>query len=258
MAESSLSSVSDADERLSKARANFFIAAVGAFCAAFFFCFRSFFPIAYTFLFVAVPILLALTSLTLGVAEILRQRRGVLMHVESEGIALYPFIFPFYASSISSVFLMSCGPIALLLFLIHPDAISGLILGFSYSFLGYTMLKMTAYRPSRIHRSPLITLGPNHLSIQPLLHDNPTRIRWDRNPQIEGFELFVANKEPHQLMHVSTRDSEEALVFEMRGMPICYWQLARLMNHFVAHPEDRATLGTPEGPQLVTDILAAG
>ena len=258
MAESSLSSVSDADERLSKARANFFIAAVGAFCAAFFFCFRSFFPIAYTFLFVVVPILLALASLTLGVAEILQQRRGVLMHVESEGIALYPFVFPFYVSSISSVFLMSCGPIALLLFLIHPDAISGLILGFSYSFLGYTMLKMTAYRPSRIHRSPLITLGPNHLSIQPLLHDNPTRIRWDRNPQIEGFELFVANKEPHQLMHVSTRDSEEALVFEMRGMPICYWQLARLMNHFVAHPEDRATLGTPEGPQLVTDILAAG
>ena len=46
--------------------------------------------------------------------------------------------------------------------------------------------------------------------------------------------------------------------FEMRGMPICYWQLARLMNHFVAHPEDRATLGTPQGSQLVTDILAAG
>ena len=89
-----LYSVSDADERLSKARANFFIAAVGAFCAAFFFCIRSFFPIAYTFLFVVVPILLALASLTLGVAEILQQRRGVLMHVESEGIALYPFIFP--------------------------------------------------------------------------------------------------------------------------------------------------------------------
>jgi hypothetical protein len=59
-------------------------------------------------------------------------------------------------------------------------------------------------------------------------------------------------------MHVSTRNSEEALVFEMRGMPICYWQLARLINHFVAHPEDRAALGTPQGPQLVTDILTAG
>ena len=180
------------------------------------------------------------------------------MHVEPHGLALYPFVFPFYVSSISSFFLMSCGPIALLLFLIHPDAISGLILGFSYSFLGYTMLKMTEYRPSRIHRSPLITLGPDQLSIQPLLHDNPTRIGWDRNPQIEGFELFVAANEPHQLMHVSTRDSEDALVFEMRGMPICYWQLARLINHFVAHPEDRTTLGTPQGPQLVTDILTAG
>ena len=253
-----LYSVSDADERLSKARAKFFITAVCAICAIFFFCIRSFFPIAYTFLFVAVPILLALSSLTLGIAEILQQRRGVLIHVESEGITLYPFIFPFYVSSINSVFFLSCGPITLLLFLIQPNSVMSLILGFSYSFLGYTMFKMTEYRPSRIHRSPLITLGPEQLAIHPLLHDNPTRIRWDRNPQIEGFELFVANKEPHQLMHVSTRDSEEALVFEMRGMPICYWQLARLMNHFVAHPEDRATLGTPEGPQLVTDILAAG
>ena len=180
------------------------------------------------------------------------------MHVESEGIALYPFIFPFYVSSISAVFLMSCGPIALLLFLIQPNSVMSLILGFSYSFFGYAMFNVTDYRPSRIHRSPLITLTPDYLAIQPLLHDNPTRIRWDRNPQIEGFELFVAASEPHQLMHVSTRDSEDALVFEMRGMPICYWQLARLMNHFVAHPEDRATLGTPEGPQLVTDILAAG
>ena len=258
MAEGSLRSVSDADERLSKVRVNFFIAAVCASCAIFFFYIRSFFPIAYTFFFVVVPILLALASLTLGVAEILQQRRGVLMHVESEGIALYPFIFPFYVSSISSVFLMSCGPITLLLFLIQPNSVMSLILGFSYSFLGYTMFNVTDYRPSRIHRSPLITLDPDHLSIQPLLHDNPTRIRWDRNPQIEGFELFVVANEPHQLMHVSTRDSEDALVFDMKGMPICYWQLARLINHFVAHPEDRATLGTPQGPQLVTDILTAG
>jgi len=253
-----LYSVSDADERLSKARAKFFITAVCAICAIFFFCIRSFFPIAYTFLFVAVPILLALSSLTLGIAEISRQHRGVLMHVEPEGIALYPFIFPFYVSSINSVFFLSCGPITLLLFLIQPNSVMSLILGFSYSFLGYTMFKMTEYRPSRIHRSPLITLGPEQLAIHPLLHDNPTRIRWDRNPQIEGFELFVVANEPHQLMHVSTRDSEDALVFDMKGMPICYWQLARLINHFVAHPEDRATLGTPQGPQLVTDILTAG
>ena len=77
-----LRSLSEADERLSKARTNFFIAAVCAGCTIFFFCIRSFFPIAYTFLFVAVPILLALASLTLGIAEILQQRRGVLMHVE--------------------------------------------------------------------------------------------------------------------------------------------------------------------------------
>ena len=258
MAQQSLRSVSEADERLSTMRTSFVTAAGCAVGALFFFCIRSFFPIAYTFFFVAVPILLALVFLTLGFAEIARQRRGVLMHVEPEGLALYPFVFPFYVSSICSVFLMTCGPIALLLFLIQPNSVMSLILGFSYSYFGYTMFNVTDYRPSRIHRSPMITLGPDHLSIQPLLHDNPTHIRWDRNPQIEGFELFVANKESHQLMHVSTRDSEDALVFDMKGMPISYWQLARLINHFVAHPEDRATLGTPQGPQLVTDILTAG
>lgn len=253
-----LRSVSEADERLSKARTHFFTAAIFAGCAIFFFSIRSSSPIAHTFFFVAVPALLTLASLALGFAEIARQRRGVLMHIEPEGIALYPFLFPFYVLSISSVFFMSCGPIALLLFLIHPDSVSSLILGLSYSFLGYTMFNGTVYRPSHIHRSPLITLAPDHLSIQPLLHDNPTRIPWADAPQIKGFELLTVDHAPYQLMHVSTRDSKDALVIDMKGMPICYWQLARLINHFVAHPEDRATLGTPQGPQLVTDILTAG
>ena len=258
MAESSLCSLSDADEKLSTTRTTFVAAAGSAGMAIFFFFFRGFFPIAYTYFFIVLPLLLALLIFALGAAKIARQRRGVLIHVEPEGLALYPFILPFYVSSISSILLMSCGPIAFLLFLIHPDAIMGLVLGLSYSFLGYTMLKLTIYRPSRIHRSPLITLGPDHLSIQPLLHDNPTRIRWDRNPQIEGFELFTVNRESYQLMHVSTRDSAETLVFDMKGMPIYYWQLARLINHFAAHPKDRAMLGTPQGPQLITDILTAG
>ena len=91
MAQQSLRSVSEADERLSTMRTSFVTAAGCAVGALFFFCIRSFFPIAYTFFFVAVPILLALVFLTLGFAEIARQRRGVLMHVEPEGLALYPF-----------------------------------------------------------------------------------------------------------------------------------------------------------------------
>ena len=96
MAEGSLRSVSDADERLSQARTSFVTAAICAGFAVFFFCMRGVFPIAYTFFFVAVPILLALVFLTLGFADITRPRRGVLMHVAPEGIAPYPFIFPFY------------------------------------------------------------------------------------------------------------------------------------------------------------------
>ena len=154
--------------------------------------------------------------------------------------------------------MMAWGPASVAFYLVRPESITSIIIGFCFSFLAYTLFVTTKYRPSRIHRSPLIAFTPEHLSIHPLLDDNPTRIRWDRNPQIEGFELFVVANEPHHLMHVSTRDSEDTLVFDMKGMPICYWQLARLINHFVAHPEDRPTLGTPQGPQLVTDILTAG
>ena len=104
MAESSLRSVSEADEKLSPMRTSFLTAAGCFGGAVFFFCIRSVFPIAYTFFFVAVPILLALTFLTLGFAEIARQRRGVPIHVAPHGLALYPFTFPFYVSSISSIF----------------------------------------------------------------------------------------------------------------------------------------------------------
>ena len=188
----------------------------------------------------------------------MRRHRGTALHVEHDAVTLYPYTTAIRFSSTALIVMMAWGPASVAFYLVRPDSVASIIIGFCFSYLAYTLFVTTKYRPSRIHRSPLITLGPDHLSIQPLLHDNPTRIRWDHNPQIEGFELFVVANEPHQLMHVSTRDSEDALVFDMKGMPIYYWQLARLINHFVAHPEDQATLGTPQGPQLVTDILTAG
>lgn len=194
----------------------------------------------------------------IGVERFIRRHRGTALHVEHGTVTLYPYTTVIRFSFACVIMMMAWGPASVAFYLVRPESITSIIIGFCFSFFAYTLFVTTEYRPSRIHRSPLITLGPDHLSIQPLLHDNPTRIRWDRNPQIEGFELFVIANEPHQLMHVSTRDSEDALVFDMKGMPICYWQIARLMNHFVAHPEDRATLGTPQGPQLVTDILTAG
>ncbi len=56
-------------------------------------------------------------------------------------------------------------------YLVRPESVISIIIGFCFSFLAYTLFVTTKYRPSRIHRSPLITLGPDHLSIQPLLHD---------------------------------------------------------------------------------------
>ena len=259
MAESSLRSVSEADEQLNRADRLFkpILLLVAGTALSYFLCFIM--PAGFAVPFAVYLSLATLGVIYVGVERFVRRHRGncapcrasrsdVCIRTQS-AIRFSPVVL---------IAMMAWGPASVAFYLVRPESITSIIIGFCFSFLAYTLFVTSKYRPSRIHRSPLITLGPDHLSIQPLLQDNPTRIRWDRNPQIEGFELFVANKESHQLMHVSTRDSEDALVFDMKGMPICYWQLARLINHFVAHPEDRATLGTPQGPQLVTDILTAG
>ena len=253
-----LQSLSEADEQLNTAGRPFtpILLLVACTALSIFLCFIM--PAGIAVLFAVYLSLATLGVVYIGVERFVRRHRGPALHVEHGAVTLYPYTTVIRFSFACIIMMMAWGPASVAFYLVRPESVISIVIGFCFSFLAYTLFVTTKYRPSRIHRSPLITLGPDHLSIQPLLHDNPTRIRWDRNPQIEGFELFVANKESHQLMHVSTRDSEDALIFNMKGMPICYWQLARLINHFVAHPEDRATLGTPEGPQLVTDILAAG
>ncbi len=258
MAEGSLRSVSEADEQLNTAGRPFtpILLLVACTALSIFLCFIM--PAGIAVFFAAYLSLATLGVTYVGVERFVRRHRGTALHVEHDAVTLYPYTTAIRFSSTALIVMMAWGPASVAFYLVRPDSVASIIIGFCFSYLAYTLFVTTKYRPSRIHRSPLITLGPDHLSIQPLLHDNPTRIRWDRNPQIEGFELFVVANEPHQLMHVSTRDSEDALVFDMKGMPIYYWQLARLINHFVAHPEDQATLGTPQGPQLVTDILTAG
>ena len=253
-----LQSPSEADAQLNTADRLFkpILLLVAGTALSYFLCFIV--PAGITVFFAVYLSLATLGVIYVGVERFVRRHRGTALHVEHGAVTLYPDTTAIRFSSTVLIVMMAWGPASVAFYLVRPESITSIIIGFCFSFLAYALFVTTKYRPSRIHRSPMITLGPDHLSIQPLLHDNPTRIRWDRNPQIEGFELFVAAREPHQLMHVSTRNSEDAFVFEMRGMPICYWQLARLINHFVAHPEDRATLGTPQGPQLVADILTAG
>ena len=258
MAESSLRSVSEADEELNTAGRPFTPILLLAACTALSFFLFFIAPAGIAVFFAVYLSLTTLGVVYVGVERFVRGHRGTALHVEHGAVTLYPYTTAIRFSSAVLIMMMAWGPTSVAFYLVRPESITSIIIGFCFSFLAYTLFVTNKYRPSRIHRSPLITLGPDHLSIQPLLHDNPTRIRWDHNPQIEGFELFVVAKEPHQLMHVSTRDSEDALIFDMKGMPICYWQLARLINHFVNHPEDRATLGTPQGPQLITDILTEG
>ena len=238
-----LQSLSDADEQLNTAGRLFSLILVLVACTALSFFLFYIAPAGIAVFFAAYLSLTTLGVTYVGVERFVRRHRGTALHVEHGTVTLYPYTTAIRFSSTALIVMMAWGPASVAFYLVRPDSVASIIIGFCFSYLAYTLFVTTKYRPSRIHRSPLITLGPDHLSIQPLLHNNPTRIRWDRNPQIEGFELFVVANEPHQLMHVSTRDSEDALVFDMKGMPIYYWQLARLINHFVAHPEDDGRLG---------------
>ena len=111
---------------------------------------------------------------------------------------------------------------------------------------------------SDIHHSPIITLTPTHLGIHPLLSDAATTIPWDKQPRIEGIEQVKTTYDSYNLLHVSARDIEGTLRLDTMGLPLRFWQLKRIINHFNTHPEDRAILGTSGGIDLVAEIITAG
>lgn len=194
----------------------------------------------------------------LAIERVVRQHRIPTLRIERGGVTMHPHVTAMWLACSYLIVVTAWGPAAIIFYLFQPGTVVSIVLGFCFSYSGYVALKMTPHRPWKVHHSPIIALTPTCLVIHPLLNQSPTRIPWDKQPHIAGIEQLNINRSTYNLLHVSTRGAEDTLRLDTTGIPLRFWQLSRIINHFNAHPEDRATLGTPDGADLVTEILTMG
>ena len=112
---------------------------------------------------------------------------------------------------------------------------------------------MTVLSPDSIdfHAAP-------HLSIHKYLESaydgcgSDASFRWDQNVRI--FDIDTDKRHVDLFADPDTYDGPWGLCCRTIGIP--FTGLDALIRHFNEHPEDRPLLATPQGVDLVNDILA--
>lgn len=98
----------------------------------------------------------------------------------------------------------------------------------------------------------------HHLSVDADLESassgcgNDSSVRWDQNVKI--YDLSTTSYHVDLLADPDTYDGPWGLCCRTIGIP--FTGLDALIRHFNEHPEDRPLLATPQGVDLVNDILA--
>ncbi len=206
-------------------------------------------------------ILLGIAFFLIGLVELVRRSMGVKVHVEDQGMALYPTLGALRARLAMATPGIGCAPIALIIEYALGDSIVGFIVtaivGCIISGLFFLTFVGSPYRRDAIHQGPLMRVSPEYFEIHPLTDKEPTRIPWDLHPSITGGHEDTTANGACLFVHVSLDGLEKDLVFDMTGTPISFSQLERLIDYFVDKPEERAKLGQPEGTRLVRSLLTA-
>ncbi len=206
-------------------------------------------------------ILLGIAFFLIGLVELVRRSMGVNVHVEDQGMALYPTLGARRARLAMATPGIGCAPIALIIEYALGDSIVGFIVtaivGCIISGLFFLTFVGSPYRRDAIHQGPLMRVSPEYFEIHPLTDKEPTRIPWDLHPRITGGHEDTTANGACLFVHVSLDGLEEDLVFDMTGTPISFSQLERLIDYFVDKPEERAKLGQQEGARLVRSLLTA-
>ena len=206
-------------------------------------------------------ILLGIAFFLIGLVELVRRSMGVNVHVEDQGMALYPTLGALRARLAMATPGIGCAPIAIFIEYALGDSTVGFIMtaivGCIISGLFFLTFVGSPYRRDAIHQGPLMRVSPEYFEIHPLTDKEPTRIPWDLHPRITGGHEDTTANGACLFVHVSLDGLEEDLVFDMTGTPISFSQLERLIDYFVDKPEERAKLGQPEGARLVRSLLTA-
>ena len=114
-------------------------------------------------------------------------------------------------------------------------------------------LSMTALSPDSInfHMAPHLS-SHKHLESASDGCGSDSSVRWDQNVKI--YDLSTTSYHIDLLADPNTYDGPWGISSERIGIP--FTGLDALMRHFNEHPEDCPLLATPEGVDLVNDILA--
>lgn len=218
-------------------------------------------PPGLTLFFAGFFILLGIAFFLIGLVELVRRSMGVNVHVEDQGMALYPSLGARRARLAMATPGIGCAPIAIFIEYALGDSTVGFIMtaivGCIISGLFFLTFVGSPYRRDAIHQGPLMRVSPEYFEIHPLTDKEPTRIPWDLHPRITGGHEDTTANGACLFVHVSLDGLEEDLVFDMTGTPISFSQLERLIDYFVDKPEERAKLGQPEGARLVRSLLTA-
>ena len=261
MANGSPLSVADADKRLRKVIYGFWAACCSIFLGVLALMTMRLLPPGLTLFFAGFFILLGIASFLIGLVELVRRSMGVKVHVEQQGVALYPSLGARRAREAMFIPGIGCAPIALFIEYALGDSIIGFIVttigGCIISGMFFLAFVSSPYRRGEIHQGPLMRVSHEYFEIHPLTDKEPTRIPWDLHPSITGGHQDTTANGACLFVHVSLDGLEEDLIFDMTGTPIKFSQLERLVTYFVNKPEERAKLGLPEGAQLVRSLLMA-
>ncbi len=261
MADGAPLSVPAADKRLHKVIYGFQAACCSIFLGALTLATVGRLPPGIVLFFAGFFILLGIAIFLIGLVELVRRSMGVNVHVEDQGMALYPPLGVLRARQAMAATGIGCAPIALFIEYALGDSIVGFIgstiVGCIISGLFFVALTSSPYRRGVIHHGPLMLLSPEYFEIHPLTDKEPTRIPWDLHPRITGGHEDLTANGACLFVHISLDGLENDLVFDMTGTPISFGQLERLIDYFVDKPEERAKLGLPEGTQLVRSLLTA-
>lgn len=261
MADGAPLSVPAADKRLRKVIYGFQAACCSIFLGALALATVGRLPPGIVLFFAGFFILLGIAIFLIGLVELVRRSVGVNVHVEDQGMALYPSLGALRARQAMVASGIGCAPIALFIEYALGDSIIGFIgsaiVGCIFSGLFFVALTSSPYRRGAIHQGPLMLLSPEYYEIHPLTDKEPTRIPWDLHPRITGGHEDLTANGACLFVHVSLDGLDNDLVFDMTGTPISFSQLERLIDYFVDKPEERAKLGQPEGARLVRSLLTA-
>lgn len=179
-------------------------------------------------------ILLGIAFFLIGLVELVRRSMGVNVHVDDQGMALYPTLGALRARQAMATPGIGCAPIALIIEYALGDSIVGFIVtaivGCITSGLRFATFTASPYRRGVTHQGPLMLLSPEYFEIHPLTDKEPTRIPWDLHPMITGGHEDITADGACLFVHVSLDGLDNDLVFSMTGTPISFSQLERLID----------------------------